>query len=291
MSNYVIVTDSAADLDQAMVDKLGIQVVPLSLTCGEGETYLDYPDRRELDPHEFYERLRAGEVATTSAVNLAAARSTIEPLFLNGSDVLFLAFSSGLSSTCQTVRLAAEELMEVYPERKCYVVDTLCASLGEGLLVYLTAQKQKAGATLEEARDYAEENKLHLCHWFTVDDLQFLKRGGRISAATAMLGTMLAIKPVLHVDDEGHLINMSKARGRQGSIKALVEKMAELAIEPEGQTVFICQGDCQADADYLAGLVKERFGVKEVYIGYTGPVIGSHSGPGTLALFFVGKNR
>ena len=290
MSNYVIVTDSAADLDQAMVDRLGIQVVPLSLTI-EGETYLDYPDRRQLDPHEFYERLRAGEVATTSAINLAAARGAIEPLFLNGYDVLFLAFSSGLSSTYQNVRIAAEELMEKYPQRKCYVVDTLCASLGEGLLVYLTVQRQKAGATLEEARDYAEDNKLHLCHWFTVDDLQFLKRGGRISAATAMLGTMLSIKPVLHVDNEGHLINMSKARGRQASIKALVDKMAELAIEPEGQTVFICQGDCPEDAEYLSGLVKERFGVQEVYIGYTGPVIGSHSGPGTLALFFVGKER
>ena len=291
MSNYVIVTDSAADLDQAMVDQLGIQVVPLSLSFGGQEVYLDYPDRRELDPKEFYARLRAGEVATTAAVNLAAVKSAVEPLFLNGVDVLFLAFSSGLSSSCQTAGLAAEELMQKYPGRTCHVVDTLCASLGQGLLVYLTAQRQKAGATLEEARAYAEDTKLHLCHWFTVDDLQFLKRGGRISAATAIVGTMLSIKPVLHVDDDGHLINMAKARGRQASIKALVDKAAELAIEPEGQTMFICQGDCPEDAEYLAKLARERLGVRDIYIGYTGPVIGSHSGPGTLALFFVGTHR
>lgn len=290
MSNYVIVTDSAADLDQALVDALGVRVVPLSLTLGD-KTYRDYPDRRELDPKEFYARLRAGEVATTSAINLADAREAIEPLLREGLDVLFLAFSSGLSSSCQSIRLATQELAEEYPQRKCYVVDTLCASLGQGLLVYLTAKRKEAGATLEEARDYAEDSKLHLCHWFTVDDLQFLKRGGRISAATAMLGTMLSIKPVLHVDNEGHLISMSKARGRQASIKALVDKAAQLAIEPEGQTMFICQGDCMEDAQYLAGLVRERFGVQDIHIGYTGPVIGSHSGPGTLALFFLGKER
>ncbi len=290
MSNYVIITDSAADLDQAMVDELEIRVVPLSLTLG-GSTYRDYPDRRELDPKEFYARLRAGEVGTTSAVNLADAKEYIEPVFQAGQDVLFLAFSSGLSSSCQAVRLAAQELEDAYPERKCYVVDTLCASLGEGLLVYLTAKRRQAGASLEEARDYAEENKLHLCHWFTVDDLQFLKRGGRISATTAMLGTMLSIKPVLHVDDEGHLISMSKARGRQASIKALVDKAAELAIQPEGQTMFICQGDCMEDAEYLANLARERLGVKTIHIGYTGPVIAAHSGPGTLALFFLGTHR
>lgn len=290
MSDYVIVTDSSADLDQAMVESLGIRVVPLSLTLG-GKTYHDYPDRRELDPKELYARLRSGEVATTAAVNLADAREAIEPILKEGLDVLFLAFSSGLSSTCHSIQLAAEELGEEYPDRKCYVVDTLCASLGQGLLVYHTAKKKQAGATIEEARDYAEENKLHLCHWFTVDDLQFLKRGGRISAATAMLGTMLSIKPVLHVDNEGHLISISKARGRQASIKAMVDKAAQLAVEPEGQTMFICQGDCMEDAEYLASLVRERFGVKDIHIGYTGPVIGSHSGPGTLALFFLGRER
>ncbi len=290
MENYVIITDSAADLDQAMVEHLGVAVAPLSLTM-DGKTYQDWPDRRDLDPKDFYAQLRAGAVATTAAINMADARAVMEPPLQAGQDVLFLAFSSGLSTTYQSAVLAAQELAEEYPERKCYVVDTLCASLGQGLLVYLTAKQKEAGATLEEARDYAEAQKLHLCHWFTVDDLQFLKRGGRISATTAALGTMLSIKPVLHVDNEGHLINISKARGRQASIKALVDRAAQTAIEPEGQIVFICQGDCPEDAEYLAGLARERLGVQDVYIGYTGPVIGSHSGPGTLALFFVGKER
>lgn len=290
MENYVIITDSAADLDQAMVDRLGVAVAPLSLTM-DGKTYQDWPDRRDLDPKDFYARLRAGAVATTAAINVHDARAVMEPPMKAGQDVLFLAFSSGLSTTYQSAALAAQELTEEYPERKCYVVDTLCASLGQGLLVYLTAKQREAGATLEEARDYAEEQKLHLCHWFTVDDLQFLKRGGRISATTAALGTMLSIKPVLHVDNEGHLINISKARGRQSAIKALVDKAAQSAIDPAAQTMFICQGDCLEDAEQLAALVRERLGVKDVYIGYTGPVIGSHSGPGTLALFFLGTER
>ncbi len=290
MKPYVIMTDSAADLDQALVEELGVEVLPLSLSLG-GKTYLDWPDRRELDPKELYDRLRAGEVATTAAVNVGDARGAIEPRFQAGEDVLFLAFSSGLSSSYQAVRMAAQELMEEYPERKCYVVDTLCASLGEGLLVWHAARRRQAGATLEEVRAFAEGQKLRLCHWFTVDDLQFLKRGGRISAATAMLGTMLSIKPVLHVDDQGHLINIAKARGRRASIQALVERAAQSAIRPEEQTMFICHGDCMEDAQYLAQLAKEKLGAKEVRIGYTGPVIGSHSGPGTLALFFLGEKR
>ncbi len=290
MNKYAIITDSAADLDQALVDQLDIKVVPLSLTLG-GKAYHDWPDRRELDPKELYARLRAGETATTAAINVSDAREVMEPHLKAGEDVLFLAFSSGLSSTCQSAQLAAQELAEVYPERKCYVVDTLCASLGQGLLVYLTAKRRQAGADIDGARDYAEESKLHLCHWFTVDDLQFLKRGGRISSTTAMLGTMLSIKPVLHVDNEGHLISISKARGRQASIKAMVDRAAQSAIEPAGQTMFICHGDCMEDAEYLAQLVRERLGVKDIHIGYTGPVIGSHSGPGTLALFFLGSAR
>lgn len=290
MSNYTIITDSSADLDQALAERLNVQVVPLSLLLG-GKTYRDYPDRRELDPKELYARLRNKEVATTSAVNVADARAAMEPSLKAGEDVLFLAFSSGLSSTCQSIQLAAAELSEEYPDRKCYVVDTLCASLGQGLLVYLTAQKKAQGATIEEARDYAEDTKLHLCHWFTVDDLQFLKRGGRVSATAAALGTMLSIKPVLHVDNAGHLINISKARGRKSSIQALVDKAAETAIEPAEQTMFICHGDCLEDAEYLAQLVRERLGVKDIHIGYTGPVIGAHSGPGTLALFFLGIER
>ena len=205
--------------------------------------------------------------------------------------MLVLAFSSGLSATCHSAQIAAGELMEQYPDRKVYVVDTLCASLGQGLLVWYAANLKKQGKTMEEVRDWTEEHKLNLCHWFTVDDLHFLKRGGRISAATAVLGTMLSIKPVMHVDDEGHLIKVGTARGRSAALKALVEHMAQTAEDPAGQTVFISHGDCLADAEKVAAEVKARFGVQDVVINYVGPVIGAHSGPGTLALFFLGSKR
>ena len=290
MSEYVIVTDSSADLTAGMVEELGVEVLPLSFMV-KGQTYRNYPDNREMDPGAFYAMLRAGEMATTAAVNVADYTSVLEPLLEQGKDVLVLAFSSGLSATYQSSVIAVEELRARFPERKIFTVDTLCASLGQGLLVYLAAKKQQAGASIEEVRDWAEENKLHLCHWFTVDDLHFLKRGGRISAATAVLGSMLHIKPVLHVDDEGHLINMGKARGRGASLTALVDHMEETAIDPASQVVFISHGDCLADAEKVAGDVKKRFGVKEVVINHVGPVIGAHSGPGTLALFFLGSRR
>ena len=290
MSEYVIVTDSSADLADGMVKELGVEVLPLSFTV-KGQTYHNYPDNRDMDPKDFYAMLRSGEMATTAAVNVADYTSVLEPLLEQGKDVLVLAFSSGLSATYQSSVIAVEELRARFPERKIFTVDTLCASLGQGLLVYLAAKKQQAGASIEEVRDWAEENKLHLCHWFTVDDLHFLKRGGRISAATAVLGSMLHIKPVLHVDDEGHLINMGKARGRGASLTALVDHMEETAIDPASQVVFISHGDCLADAEKVAGDVKKRLGVKEVVINYVGPVIGAHSGPGTLALFFLGSKR
>lgn len=290
MSEYVIVTDSSADLTAGMAEELGVEVLPLSFMV-KGQTYRNYPDNREMDPGAFYAMLRAGEMATTAAVNVADYTSVLEPLLEQGKDVLVLAFSSGLSATYQSSVIAVEELRARFPERKIFTVDTLCASLGQGLLVYLAAKKQQAGATIEEVRDWAEENKLHLCHWFTVDDLHFLKRGGRISAATAVLGSMLHIKPVLHVDDEGHLINMGKARGRGASLTALVDHMEETAIDPASQVVFISHGDCLADAEKVAGDVKKRLGVKEVVINHVGPVIGAHSGPGTLALFFLGSRR
>ena len=290
MSEYVIVTDSSADLTAGMAEELGVEVLPLSFMV-KGQTYRNYPDNREMDPGAFYAMLRAGEMATTAAVNVADYTSVLEPLLEQGKDVLVLAFSSGLSATYQSSVIAVEELRARFPERKIFTVDTLCASLGQGLLVYLAAKKQQAGASIEEVRDWAEENKLHLCHWFTVDDLHFLKRGGRISAATAVLGSMLHIKPVLHVDDEGHLINMGKARGRGASLTALVDHMEETAIDPASQVVFISHGDCLADAEKVAADVKKRFGVKEIVINYVGPVIGAHSGPGTLALFFLGSRR
>ena len=290
MSDFVILTDSSADLGAELVQQLDVQVLPLSFILNQ-HTYHNYPDNREMDPHLFYEKLRAGEVATTAAVNVAEYVDAVEPLLQAGHDVLILAFSSGLSTTYNSSAIAVEELREKYPDRKVYTVDTLCASLGQGLLVYLAAQERARGKTIEEVRDWAEANKLHLCHQFTVDDLHFLKRGGRISATTAVLGSMLQIKPVLHVDNEGHLINIAKARGRQASLKALVDKMEQTAIDPAAQTVFISHGDCLEDAQAVAQMVKDRMGVKEVYLNHIGPVIGAHAGPGTVALFYVGTER
>ena len=290
MSNFVILTDSSADLGDDLVRQLDVQVLPLSFTL-EQQTYHNYPDNREMEPHAFYQKLRDGAVATTSAVNVSQYTEFLEPLLQAGQDVLILAFSSGLSATYNSSVIAVQELAEKYPERKLYTVDTLCASLGQGLLVYLAARERDSGKTIEEVRDWAEANKLSICHQFTVDDLHFLKRGGRISATTAVVGSMLQIKPVLHVDNEGHLINIAKARGRQASLKALVDKMEKTAIDPAHQTVFISHGDCLEDAQMVADLVKERLGVPEVYLNPFGPVIGAHAGPGTVALFYVGTER
>ena len=290
MSEYVLITDSSADLSQEMVQELGVTVLPLSFTI-QGKTYRNYPDNREMDLPLFYDMLRAGELATTSAVNVAEYTQAVEPILQEGKDVLILAFSSGLSSTYQASVLAAGELREKYPDRKIYTVDTLCASLGQGLLVYLAVQEQRKGRSIEEVRDWAESTKLNLCHQFTVDDLHFLKRGGRISATTAVVGSMLQIKPVLHVDNEGHLINIGKARGRQASLKALVDKMEKTVTEEGRKTVFISHGDCRKDAVTVADMVRERFGTQDIRINFVGPVIGAHSGPGTLALFYLGTER
>ena len=187
--------------------------------------------------------------------------------------------------------IAADDLREAYPGRKIFVVDTLSASLGQGLLVYLCVQEKRKGKTIDQVHVFAEETKAKVCHWFTVDDLNHLKRGGRVSAAAALFGTMLAIKPVLHVDDTGHLVPVSKTRGRKASLLALVDRMAESAIDPAGQTIFISHGDCEADAEFVADEVRRRFGVQDIHINYVGPVIGNHSGPGTLALFFLGSRR
>ena len=290
MNDFVILTDSSADLSAEMVQQLDVQVLPLSFTIQE-KTYHNYPDNRDMDPGHFYSLLRSGEVATTAAVNVAEYLEVVEPLLQAGQDVLILAFSSGLSATYSSSVIAVEELQKKYPQRKLFTVDTLCASLGQGLLVYLAAQERAKGRSIEEVRDWAEETKLHLCHQFTVDDLHFLKRGGRISATTAVLGSMLQIKPVLHVDNEGHLINIGKARGRHASIQALADKMAATATDPADQVVFISHGDCEQDALYIKQQVMEKIGVKQIYINYIGPVIGSHSGQGTVALFFFGSKR
>lgn len=290
MNDYIIVTDSSADLSTELVQEAGVEVLPLRFTI-EGQTKYNWPDNREMDPKEFYSRLRGGEMATTAAVNMDQYLTMLEPVLQAGKDVLVLAFSSGLSATYDSARLAGEELREKYPERKLFVVDTLCASMGEGLLVWHAGQLKKQGKTIEEVRDWAEENKLHLCHQFTVDDLHFLKRGGRISATTAAVGSMLKIKPVLHVNNEGKLVNIGKARGRKASLNTLVDRMEATAVNPAEQTVFISHGDSLEDAQYVARLVSERMGVKDIRINYVGPVIGAHSGPGTLALFYLGTER
>ena len=287
MADYKIITDSCCDPPVDMIASLDIHMISLNLHF-RGETLKDSVTD---EIKTVYDAWRAGEAATTSAVNPQQWAEGIEPVLADGRDALVLTFSSGLSTTYQSAAIAAQELQEKYPQRKIRVVDGLCASLGQGLLVWYACKKRDAGMSVDELADWCENKKLHLCHWFTVDDLMYLKRGGRVSAATALVGTMLQIKPVLHVDDEGHLINVSKVRGRKASIEALAKKMGETALPGENDTVFICHGDCIEDARYLEKLVKEKFGVKEVFIGYTGAVIGSHSGPGTLALFFLGEHR
>ena len=290
MSNYVIMTDSSCDLSHEMAQQLGIHAIPLTVISPKGD-FKNYLDHREMDVETFYGYLREGDMCKTSAINTATFTEEMEAFLKEGKDVLYLAFSSGLSGTYSASAIAAQELSEKYPERKVYSVDTLCASLGQGLLVYLAVKKQQEGASIDEVRDWAEASKLSVAHWFTVDDLMFLKRGGRVSAATAVVGTMLKIKPVLHVDDEGHLINMEKARGRKAALNMLVDKMAETAVNPAEQEIFISHGDCLADAEYVASKVKERFGVKTVHINFVGPVIGAHSGPGTVALFWLASKR
>ena len=290
MSAYIIVTDSAADMSAAMVEELGVAVLPLSFTM-EDHVYEDYPDRRDMPIEQFYGLLREGKMATTAAVNVAQYTEMLEPLLQAGKDVLVLAFSSGLSTTYNSSAIAVEDLREKYPQRKIFTVDTLCASLGQGLLVWYAAHLQKEGKRIEEVRDWVEAYKLNLCHWVAVDDLAHLKRGGRISATTAFVGGMLNIKPIIHVDNEGHLINMGKVRGRVPSLKHIVDEMEKRVTEPETQTIFISHSDCLEDAKIVGEEVKRRFGVKDVVYNHIGPVIGAHTGPGTVALFFMGTER
>ena len=288
MSTYKIITDSACDLPQAMLQELDISAVSLTVNF-RGETRNDSVADHEVK--ELYDAMRGGEVATTAAVNPDGWASKIKPALAAGFDALVLAFSSGLSTTYQSAVIAANDLLEQYPERKVMVVDTRAAALGQGLFVWYTAKQRDKGLSLEELAAWCEENRDHVCHWFTVDDLVYLKRGGRVSAATALVGTMLNIKPVLHVDNEGHLISMVKARGRKAAINTLVSKMQELGEGWENRTVFICHADCLADAENLASQVKAKCGAEDAFIGNLGAVIGSHAGPGTLALFFMGKEK
>lgn len=287
MRDYIIFTDSSADLSEQMSAELGLRVVQLDVIV-EGQSA---KPNNVVDICEFYSQLREKKGATTAALGMDRFSAVFEGAIQEGFDVLYLGFSSGLSSTYNASAIAARELSEKYPGKKIYAVDTLCASMGQGLLVRHACMMKKRGASIEEVRDFVEENKLNLCHWFTVDDLFFLKRGGRVSTATAVVGTVLNIKPVLHVNDDGKLINVSKARGRRAAIDTMFEKMKATMLPDRNDVIFISHGDCEKDAQYLADRAKNELGIKEVVINFIGPVIGAHSGPGTLALFFLGSER
>lgn len=290
MAEYVIMTDSCCDLPAELAAELAVEVLPLRLEM-KGREYRNYLDGREIGFREFYDEVRAGELPVTSAVNVGEFEEAMRPVLESGKDILCLCFSSALSTTYQSAVIAAKELEGAFPERKVYVVDSLCASMGQGFLVWLCAREKKKGKTLKEVWDYAEGAKANICHWFTVDDLNHLKRGGRVSAAAALFGTMLSVKPVLHVDEEGRLIPMEKCRGRRASLLALVDHMEKTAVDPERYPVFLSHGDCREDAEFVAEEVRRRLGVKEVVTSYVGPVIGSHTGAGVMALFFIGRER
>ncbi|MBP3701114.1 MAG: DegV family protein [Lachnospiraceae bacterium] len=289
MRDYVIFTDNTADLPVSYRREHQIREISLSYLL-DGETY---DHNNELPPKEFYDKMRTGSMPTTSQINPENAKAAFLEEVQKGHDILHIAFSSGLSGSYNSARVAAEEIMEEYPEAQVMVVDSLCASLGEGLLVHKVVEKKRAGATLEETAAYAEALKAKICQNFTVDDLFHLHRGGRVSKTTAIVGTLAGIKLVMHVDDEGHLVAIAKVRGRKKSLQHLVDRMAEQikGYEAENDLICITHGDCVGDAHYVADLIKEKLGIDNVMINYVGSTIGAHSGPGTVALFFVGSPR
>lgn len=288
MNEYVIFTDSACDIKPEVLKEWGVHYRPLSLHY-EGDNTVYSND--DVNTADFYNKMRAGAVAKTAAVNTEDFKASFEKILSEGKDILYMGFSSGLSTTFNSARLASLELKEAYPERKIVTVDTLAASAGEGLIVYLATKKKAEGATIEETADYIESIKMNISIWFTVDDLVYLKRGGRVSAAAAFFGNMLGIKPVLHMDEAGHLVPVLKVRGRRNAVDALAKKYEELAPDTKNNTIFISHAECEADVKRLETTFAEKFGAKVELITDIGPVIGAHAGPGTLALFFVGKER
>ncbi len=287
MNNYIIFADSACDIKETILDKWGVKTASLTFRFNDSEK--EY-ENNEMLIKEFYDKMREGGVAKTAAVNSETFLNRFDEILKGGDDILYLGFSSGLSTTYNSARIAANELRGKYPDRRIIVVDTLCASAGFGLLLKMIVDKKADGAAIEEAAKYAEDMKLHICHWFTVDDLVYLKRGGRVSATTAFVGNLLGIKPVMHVDNEGHLVPVTKVRGRKTSVTALADKLGELVMDGDYE-VFISHGDCMEDARFLADYIETKYGKKTSIITDVGTVIGAHSGPGTLALFFVGKER
>lgn len=288
MSDFVIYSDSGCDLSQEILDNWGIKHKQLTFRFdGDGKEYAN----DDMSISEFYNRMRSGGIAKTAAVNVNEFYTGFEEVLSEGKDVLYLGFSSGLSTTYNSARMAAAQLAEKYPERKIITIDTLAASAGEGLLLRLACDKRDEGASIEQTADYVRNMIHRISIWFTVDDLVYLKRGGRVSGVTAFVGNLLGIKPVLHMDDDGHLINVEKVRGRRTAVTTLADRYTELATPTDDNTVYISHADCLADAQALSDLIEERHGVKASIITDVGTVIGAHSGPGTLALFFIGKHR
>lgn len=289
MRDYIITTDNTTDLPEEYIQEHGLGMLSLTYMI-DGETY---NRKHELPYKEFYKKMRAGSMPTTSQVNPEEAKEELREFLEDGKDIIHIAFSSGLSGSYNSARIAAEELREEMPDRKITVIDSLCASLGEGLLVHKALQLKAQGMEYEELVKWLEDHKLNVVHNFTVDDLFHLYRGGRVSKAAAVLGTMIHLKPVLHVDSEGHLIPVAKVRGRKKSLAALVENMEKQigSYRDKNDIVFISHGDCIEDADYVKSLIEEKFGIQAFLINPVGPTIGAHSGPGTLALFYMGDVR
>ncbi|WP_418715279.1 DegV family protein [Blautia hydrogenotrophica] len=289
MRDYVITTDNNSDLPESYYTEHGVGCTYLSYTM-DGQ---HYSHENFLPVKEFYDRMRKGSMPTTAQVNPEDARALIEPYLKAEKDVLHIAFSSGLSGSYNSARIAGEELQEEYPDRRIVVIDSLAASLGQGLLVYLAQKKKEEGKTMDEVAQWVMEHRLNMVHTFTVDDLNHLYRGGRVSKTTAVVGGVLNIKPVLHVDDEGKLIPVGKVRGRKKSLLALVDMMEEKLgnYKNSCDTIFISHGDCEQDAQFVVDKIKEKYPIKTVLMNHVGATIGAHSGPGTVALFFVGENR
>ena len=286
---YLITTDNMADLPEEYLKEK--QLLTMSLTyLLDGQTY---NAENSLPYQEFYKKMREGCMPTTSQINPQEAKEKLAEFLKINKNIIHIAFSGGLSGTFNSVRLAAQELMEEQPDCRITVIDSLAASMGEGLLVYKALEQQEAGLSYEEMVEWIESNKLHVCHYFTVDDLFHLYRGGRVSKAAAVLGTMINLKPVLHVDAEGHLIPLSKVRGRKKSLNALVDGMEKQmgSFREKNDIIFLSHGDCYEDALYVQEQIKKRFGIEKFMISPVGPTIGAHSGPGTVALFFMGEAR
>lgn len=288
--NYEIVTDSSANLTDEQIEKFNLSIVSLSYFA-DGNEHKAYVKGVKTDNAVFYNLARQRQPITTSLPSYNDCMATFTPILEAGKDILYIGFSSGLSGTFQMLNNCLAEIIENYPQRKFLCVDGLCAAMGQGLLLHYALKLYNEGKTMEEIYDWLEQNKLKICHWFTVDDLFFLKRGGRISGSAAIAGTMLSVKPIMHVDDDGKLVLVSKVNGRKKSLNTLVDNMERTMDPQKGQTVFISHGDCIEDAEYVAEQIRNRFGMDDITINYLDPVIAVHAGPGTVALFFMGNPR